>query len=108
MSAPQTNIEKQKRRHWAPLVGSALVAVFGVLMIIWWMTEEAVEAPETSAPAEATSDIGAAAEGGASDSAGTIGGEGNVSGTQPGVEVDQTTGTGTPDTLGTPPAAIAD
>ncbi len=110
MSAPQTNIEKQKRRHWAPLVGSALVAVFGVLMIMWWMTEEAVESPETTAPSEATSDIGATTGDGASDTAGTIGADGNVSGSQPGVEVDQTTGTGTgtADTLGTPPAAVAD
>ncbi len=110
MSAPQTNIEKQKRRHWAPLVGSALVAVFGVLMILWWMTEETVEAPgpDASAPAEATGDIGASTAGGASGTAGTVGGDGNVSGSQPGVAVDQTTGTGTADTLGTPPAAVAD
>jgi len=103
MSAPQTNIEKQKRRHWAPLVGSALVAVFGVLVILWWMTEEAVEAPETNAPAEATSGFT-----GTADTAVTIEPGGNVSGTQPEVTVDQTTGTGTADTLGTPPAAIAD
>ncbi|MDP3339683.1 hypothetical protein [Frigidibacter sp.] len=108
MSAPQTNIEKQKRRHWAPLVGSALVVVFGVAMILWWMTEEAVEAPETDAPAAATGDIGPATGGGAADSTGTIGADGNVSGAQPGVVIDQTTGTGTADTLGTPPAAIAD
>lgn len=103
MSAPQTNIEKQKRRHWAPLVGSALVAVFGVLIILWWMTEEAVEAPVTEAPAEETGAIS-----GTADTAATIGAGGNVSGTQPEVTVDQTTGTGTADTLGTPPAAIAD
>ena len=107
MSAPETNIQKQKRRHWAPLVGSALVAVFGVALILWWVLEESAEAPgpDTSVPTEATSDIGAATGGG---NAGTIGGDGNVSGSQPGVVIDQTTGTGTADTLGTPPAALAD
>lgn len=31
MAAPKTNLEKQRLRHIGPLVGMALVAVFGVL-----------------------------------------------------------------------------
>jgi len=108
MSAPDTNIEKQKRRHWAPLVGSAIVVVFGIAMILWWALEQSAQAPETEAPAATSSDIGPAADGGAGDTAATIDAGGNVSGTQPEVTVDQTTGTGTADTLGTPPAAVAD
>jgi hypothetical protein len=41
MSAPKTNLEKQKRRHWAPLLGMALVALFGVALIVYWQVEEA-------------------------------------------------------------------
>lgn len=41
MSAPQTNIEKQKRRHRGPLVGMVLVTIFGVAMLFFWLTGEA-------------------------------------------------------------------
>jgi len=41
MSAPNTNIEKQKRRHIGPLVGMGAVVVFGVGLIIYWQFEEA-------------------------------------------------------------------
>lgn len=41
MSAPKTNIETQKRQHIAPLIGMALVVIFGVGLIIWWQFEEA-------------------------------------------------------------------
>ncbi|SDE52207.1 DUF2273 domain-containing protein [Limimaricola pyoseonensis] len=34
MSAPHTDVEKQEKRHKGPLVGIALVAVFGVLLIV--------------------------------------------------------------------------
>ena len=43
MSAPQTNIEKQKRRHRGPLIGMALAVVFGVGLIVYWMLDEAAE-----------------------------------------------------------------
>jgi hypothetical protein len=46
MSAPQTNIEKQRRRHRGPLIGMALVVLFGVLLITWWLFEEASQAPD--------------------------------------------------------------
>lgn len=34
MSAPDTNLEKQKKRHVPSLVGIGLAAVFGVAMIV--------------------------------------------------------------------------
>ncbi|MDZ4310913.1 MAG: hypothetical protein U1A24_10220 [Cypionkella sp.] len=40
MSAPNTNIEKQARRHRGPLIGMALAAVFGVGLIVFWLFEE--------------------------------------------------------------------
>ncbi|MBC7476800.1 MAG: hypothetical protein H7317_01725 [Pseudorhodobacter sp.] len=50
MSAPQTNIEKQKRWHRGPLIGMALVAIFGVGMIFFWMMHEASNDSESGAP----------------------------------------------------------
>ena len=50
MSAPKTNIETQKRRHWVPLVGMALVALFGVLLITYWVGEEAVNSDPPPPP----------------------------------------------------------
>jgi hypothetical protein len=34
MSAPQTNIETQKRRHWGPLFGIALAVLVGAVMAV--------------------------------------------------------------------------
>ncbi len=41
MSAPRTNLEKQRRRHWGPLLGTALVTLFAVGAIVYWLAEEA-------------------------------------------------------------------
>ncbi len=113
MSAPDTDIDKQKRRHWAPLLGSALVAIFAVAMIAWWAFEQSAKAPgpdtavETTAPA--SGEIGAGTGGGQIDSgadpAVTTGGQGNTSGSQPGVQIDQGNGSGTAATVGAPPPA---
>ena len=46
MSAPQTNIKKQRRRHKGPLVGLTLVVIFGVGLILYWIFELFAEAPE--------------------------------------------------------------
>lgn len=43
MSAPKTNIETQKRRHIGPLIGMAVVVIFGVGIILWWQLEEAAQ-----------------------------------------------------------------
>jgi hypothetical protein len=43
MSAPNTNLEKQKRRHVVPLLGMLLAVCFGVGLIIFWQGEEAAQ-----------------------------------------------------------------
>ena len=49
MSAPKTNLETQRRRHIVPLIGMALVVIFGVGLILFWQFEEAarVDSPGT-------------------------------------------------------------
>lgn len=56
MSAPQTNIDTQKRRHKGPLIGMALAVVFGVGLILYWMLDEAAEgqSPLDAEPAAET------------------------------------------------------
>lgn len=44
MSAPRTNIETQKRRHRGPLIGMALVVLFGLGIIIYWLLEQSANA----------------------------------------------------------------
>ena len=36
MSAPDTNIDKQTKRHAGPLVGIALAVVVAVAALAWW------------------------------------------------------------------------
>lgn len=48
MSAPQTNVERQKRRHFIPLIGIALVTVFAVILIVYWLFEEVSQADPQS------------------------------------------------------------
>lgn len=40
MSAPRTNIEKQKRDHRWPLIGMLLVVILVVLGFLWWLGDE--------------------------------------------------------------------
>jgi hypothetical protein len=49
MSAPRTDIEKQKRWHWAPLAGMALAVVFGLGIIFIWLMDEAAGSGEPGA-----------------------------------------------------------
>jgi hypothetical protein len=59
MSAPRTNLDRQKRRHIPALIGIAVTALFGVLVIVYWLFEEAAQsdpppaADEVEAPATA-------------------------------------------------------
>ncbi|NUH67178.1 hypothetical protein HTT03_17980 [Sulfitobacter sp. S0837] len=46
MSPPDTNLKKQERRHVVPLIGMALVVIFGIAIIVWWTGEEVATAPE--------------------------------------------------------------
>jgi hypothetical protein len=48
MSAPDTNIEKQKRRHWPALVGIAAALIFGGIVALS-ILGTAVEAPPEDA-----------------------------------------------------------
>lgn len=43
MSAPQTDMEKQTRRHRGPLIGMALAVIFGTFLIVYWLFEEAAQ-----------------------------------------------------------------
>jgi hypothetical protein len=45
MSAPNTDPEKQKRGHRVPLIGMGVAAVFGVVLIIFWLFGAAEDAP---------------------------------------------------------------
>ena len=46
MSAPRTNLKKQRRRHKGPLIGLTLIVIFGVGLILYWIFELFAEAPE--------------------------------------------------------------
>lgn len=46
MTPPDTKLSKQKRRHAGPLVGLALVAIIAVGVILYWISDEVVTAPD--------------------------------------------------------------
>lgn len=46
MTPPDTNLTKQKRRHAGPLIGIAAVAIIAVGVILFWVSEEVVMAPD--------------------------------------------------------------
>ncbi len=50
MSAPRTNIETEKRRHRGPLIGMALVVVFGLALLTWWLMEQVGNAENPGTP----------------------------------------------------------
>jgi hypothetical protein len=52
MTAPDTNIEKQKRRHWGPLIGIGFVLAFAGLLFVGFFgtqTELVEEDPAAAA-----------------------------------------------------------
>lgn len=58
MSAPQTNLERQKQRHRGPLIGISIVLLFVLLFVFFWSgakppPADAVGAPVVTAPAAA-------------------------------------------------------
>lgn len=60
MSAPDTNLARQRRRHSFVLIGMALAVIFGVVIIGYWLMEEAAtsnppEQPQATSPAPSTS-----------------------------------------------------
>ncbi len=52
MSAPQTNLERQKRRHRGPLIGMIAVVAFALLLFFAFnvYTAEQGQTPEATAP----------------------------------------------------------
>jgi hypothetical protein len=58
LSAPKTNIETQKRRHGGPLIGMALVVIFGVGLILYWLFEEAAQGDSPGAEQAEQQDLG--------------------------------------------------
>ncbi|SDG39900.1 hypothetical protein [Sulfitobacter delicatus] len=52
MSPPDTDLKKQERRHMGPLIGIALVVIFGIGIIVYWTGEEVATAPEDNSVVE--------------------------------------------------------
>lgn len=40
MSAPRTNLEKQKRRHLVPIIGIIAVVLVVIAAFLWWFDDE--------------------------------------------------------------------
>lgn len=51
MSAPHTNLQKQRRRHIGPLIGMIVVVVFALALLVWLLMRTADQGtpPETNA-----------------------------------------------------------
>lgn len=54
MSAPKTNIEKQKRRHWPVILGMAGAVVIVVVVMLALGAWDGVPLDEQAAPAAVT------------------------------------------------------
>ncbi|CQR84445.1 hypothetical protein SAMN04488021_11173 [Paracoccus aminovorans] len=64
MSAPRTNIEKQKRHHLVPIIGIIAVVLIALAGFLWWFGDETNDpeipgqtpgpADEIAAPPDAT------------------------------------------------------
>lgn len=57
MSAPQTDIEKQKRWHRGPLIGMALVTIFAVSLLFFWLTGEVASGKKPGDPQPAAPEM---------------------------------------------------
>ena len=76
MSAPDTVLAKQKRRHRGPLVGMALLVAIALLFFLWFLTR-AVDTEDTidgDPAATAVEPAGSATEAPAESSPGPAGG----------------------------------
>lgn len=56
MSAPNTNIEKQKRRHWPAILGITATLAIVVIVLFALGVWDGVPLDEQSAPAASTQD----------------------------------------------------
>ncbi len=59
------NLRRDGARHAGPLVGMALVVLFGVGLILYWLAEETASAPDAAPAVDVTAPPGS--EGGGSD-----------------------------------------
>lgn len=51
MSAPQTNIDRQKKRHRGPLLGIGAVVAFALALLLGlsvWLTDDAMSLPQNT------------------------------------------------------------
>ncbi len=65
MTPPHTNLETQKKRHYGPLIGLVVVVLFSLGVILYWLVEEAYQAPspQERAPQQQGTDPSAAPDG---------------------------------------------
>ena len=65
MSAPDTNVKKQAKKHKAPLIGMAVAAGVALLLLVWLGSQYLTVDPDESAEPPATTEetIGLPAEG---------------------------------------------
>lgn len=40
MSAPKTNLDKQKRNHIVPIIGIIAIVIITIIAFIWWVGDE--------------------------------------------------------------------
>lgn len=59
MSAPRTNLEKQKRHHIVPIIGIIVVVLIALGGFLWWFNDETTD-PEI--PGEVPGPVGEIAE----------------------------------------------
>lgn len=52
MAAPDTNLEKQKRRHRGPLIGMGVSVVFVAVLLFWLFGTDSVETPPDGSGSE--------------------------------------------------------
>jgi hypothetical protein len=60
MSAPQTDPERQLKRHRVPIIGMALVVLFAIGVILYWLFDEVSHSdpPSPRPPAEVSGPSG--------------------------------------------------
>lgn len=56
MTPPDTNTEKQAKRHWAPLAGVIPAVFIGVGVILYWVGADVVQPPATPDSEEPATD----------------------------------------------------
>lgn len=50
MTPPDTNIKKQAKRHWGPLVGITFALLVAAAAFLWWMAESQPATTQDTTP----------------------------------------------------------